>query len=86
VRHSGIGEPDSSLAGGETKRAVMVGDSRTDVDTAIAARIAVVVVDYGYSPLPVASLGATAVIASLDALYDAVSRLPAFVAMTGARR
>jgi len=74
------------LAGGETKRAVMVGDSRTDVDTAIAARIAVVVVDYGYSPLPVASLGATAVIASLDALYDAVSRLPAFVAMTGARR
>jgi phosphoglycolate phosphatase len=74
------------LAGGEPARAVMVGDSRTDVDTAIAAGIPVVVVDHGYSPLPVASLGATAVISSLDALYDAVSRLPAFVAIAAASR
>jgi phosphoglycolate phosphatase len=68
------------LAGGSTDRAVMVGDSRTDIDTARAAAVPVVAVDYGYSPLPVASLGATAVISSLDVLYDAVSRLPSFVA------
>jgi phosphoglycolate phosphatase len=73
------------LAGGSADRAVMVGDSRTDIETARAAAVPVVAVDYGYSPLPVASLGATAVISSLEALYDAVGRLPSFVATDAGR-
>ncbi len=37
------------LAGGNPDRAVMVGDSRTDIDTAKAAGIPVVAVDFGYT-------------------------------------
>ncbi len=61
------------LAGGSDDNAVMVGDSRTDVDTARAARIPVVAVDYGYSTVPVDQLGATRVISRLADLYGAVS-------------
>ncbi|MEX0852816.1 MAG: HAD hydrolase-like protein [Bauldia sp.] len=63
------------LAGGSVGRAVMVGDSITDVDTAIAADIPVIAVDFGYSSLPAAELGATRVIARLDQLWDAVASL-----------
>ena len=63
------------LAGGSTANAIMVGDSRTDIDTAIAARIPVVAVDYGYSPIPVATLGPTRVISRLADLYDAVATI-----------
>src|SRR5690606_15727241 len=41
------------LAGGNQHRAIMVGDSRTDIDTAKAAGIPVVAVDFGYTDLPV---------------------------------
>jgi phosphoglycolate phosphatase len=37
------------LAGGDASRAVMLGDSRTDIDTAKAAGIPVIAVDFGYS-------------------------------------
>lgn len=40
-------------AGGNRNRALMVGDSRTDIDTAKAAGIPVVAVDFGYTDLPV---------------------------------
>lgn len=40
-------------AGGNRERALMVGDSRTDIDTAKAAGIPVVAVDFGYTDLPV---------------------------------
>lgn len=40
-------------AGGDQNRAIMVGDSRTDIDTAKAAGIPVVAVDFGYTDLPV---------------------------------
>jgi phosphoglycolate phosphatase len=53
----------------------MVGDSATDVDTAIAAGVPVVAVTFGYSPTPVADLGATALINHFDELYDAVANL-----------
>jgi phosphoglycolate phosphatase len=43
------------LAGGDPARAVMVGDSRTDIDTAKAAGIPVIAVDFGYSDMPVAT-------------------------------
>jgi phosphoglycolate phosphatase len=42
-------------AGGDPERAIMIGDSRTDIDTAKAAGIPVVAVDFGYSDLPVAT-------------------------------
>lgn len=37
------------VAGGDAGRALMVGDSRTDIDTAKAAGIPVVAVDFGYT-------------------------------------
>jgi phosphoglycolate phosphatase len=63
------------LAGGDPGNAVMVGDSATDVDTAIAAKIPVVAVTFGYSPTPVAELGATVLIDHYDQLHDAATAL-----------
>ncbi|HUO92281.1 MAG TPA: HAD-IA family hydrolase, partial [Rhizomicrobium sp.] len=44
--------------GGEGAGAVMIGDSQTDVATARAVGCPVIVLTYGYSSVPVASLGA----------------------------
>ncbi len=61
------------LASGTADNAIMVGDSITDIDTALAANIPVVAVSFGYSPLPVADLKPTRVIDRLDKLWDAVA-------------
>ena len=45
-------------AGGEPRRAVMIGDSPTDVRTARAAAVPIVAVDFGYTDVPIVSLGA----------------------------
>ena len=58
------------LAGGQPDRALMVGDSRADVDAAKAARVPVVAVSFGYSDVPPAELGA-------DVLIDTYADLPA---------
>ncbi len=57
----GMAKPDPEIlrrtiaaAGGEVGRAIMVGDSETDILTARAAGIPVVAVDFGYSEKPVA--------------------------------
>jgi phosphoglycolate phosphatase len=42
-------------AGGDPERAVMIGDSQTDINTAKAAGIPVIAVDFGYSDLPVST-------------------------------
>lgn len=63
------------LAGGAADNAVMVGDSRTDIDTANAAIIPVVAVDFGYSPIPVAEFKPTRVIARFDQLWGAVQSI-----------
>ena len=63
------------LAGGTGTRAVMVGDSRIDIETAKAANVPVVVVEFGYSPIPAGELGADRVIAHFDELWDAVATL-----------
>ena len=59
----GIQKPDPEIlrrtiaaAGGDPKRAVMIGDSGTDIDTARAAGIPVVAVEFGYSDPPVTEL------------------------------
>lgn len=54
-----------SKAGGHSSAAVMVGDSRTDVATARAAKVPVIAVDFGYSDIPASELGADRVIGSL---------------------
>jgi phosphoglycolate phosphatase len=62
-------------AGGDTAHAVMVGDSMTDVATARAANIPVIAVDFGYTEIPPAELGADRLISHFDALADAVREL-----------
>lgn len=55
-------------AGGDPDRAVMIGDSRTDIDTAKAAGIPVVAVDFGYTDVPVSVLGPNRIISHFDEL------------------
>jgi len=62
-------------AGGRIERAVMVGDSGTDIDTARAARIPVIAVDFGYTETPVVALGPDRVISHFSELADAVAAL-----------
>jgi phosphoglycolate phosphatase len=62
-------------AGGETDRAVMVGDSGTDIATARAAGIPIVAVDFGYSEVPVAKLAPDRLISHYDQLATAVTEL-----------
>lgn len=55
-------------AGGDPERAVMIGDSRTDIDTARAAGIPVIAVDFGYTDQPVQTFSPTEVISHFDEL------------------
>ncbi|MGL5114646.1 MAG: HAD hydrolase-like protein [Beijerinckiaceae bacterium] len=59
-------------AGGDPLRALMVGDSRTDVDTARAARLPVVGVSFGYTDTPMAELSPDALIHHFDDLAEVV--------------
>ncbi|MGH6769089.1 MAG: phosphoglycolate phosphatase [Xanthobacteraceae bacterium] len=70
-----IAKPDPEIlrltiarAGGEPTRAVMIGDSMTDIATARAAGIPVVAVDFGYTETPVTALGPDRVVSSFAAL------------------
>jgi phosphoglycolate phosphatase len=78
----GIQKPDPEMlrrtiakAGGSAACALMVGDSTTDIDTARAAGIPVVAVDFGYTETPVALLGPDRVISHFDALPAAIAEL-----------
>lgn len=62
-------------AGGRIERAVMVGDSATDVLTARNARVPVVVVPFGYTDTPPEELGGDVLVRHFDALPDAVAQL-----------
>jgi phosphoglycolate phosphatase len=59
-------------AGGDPARAVMVGDSETDVNVARAAGIPVIGVDFGYTRTPMAELSPDRLISHFDALPAAV--------------
>jgi phosphoglycolate phosphatase len=63
------------VAGGDPARAVMVGDSETDVATAVAAQVPVIAVSFGYSARDVATLGANHVVDSFAEIWDAVASL-----------
>lgn len=62
-------------ARGDPRRALMVGDSKADVDTAKAAGAPVVAVDFGYTDVPVAELGPDRVISHFDELWEAAHAL-----------
>jgi len=61
------------LTGGDPDRAVMVGDSRTDIDTAKAAGIPVVAVDFGYTDRHVREFEPSKVISHFDELTPALA-------------
>lgn len=63
------------LAGGRSDKAVMVGDTQTDILTAQSAGIPIIAVDFGYSDVPVEDLGPDRVISSFDALHPAAAAL-----------
>lgn len=63
------------LAGGDPARAVMVGDSDTDISTARAAGIPSIAVTFGYTDVPVAELGANEVIDHYDEFDAALLRI-----------
>ena len=56
--------------GVEAAHALYVGDGETDVRTARAANVPVVLVEGGYTTTPVGALGADAVVAALKGLLD----------------
>jgi phosphoglycolate phosphatase len=60
------------MAGGSFERTVMVGDSKTDIETARNAKVPVVAVDFGYTELPIAAYEPDVVISHFDGLWDAV--------------
>lgn len=62
-------------AGGLATKAVMVGDSLSDIATAKAALVPVVAVDFGYTEVPVDKLGADIVISHFDRLFNAATAL-----------
>jgi phosphoglycolate phosphatase len=80
----GVQKPDPEVfrrtvlrAGGEPARAVMVGDSKTDIHTARAAKVPVVAVDFGYTEVPIETLDPDRVISSFAELPAAIAELTA---------
>lgn len=78
----GVAKPDPKplietvrAAGGDIRRAIMVGDLITDIKTARAAGAPVIAVDFGYTDVPVADLGPDRVISHFDELFDAAETL-----------
>ena len=64
-------------ARGNADRAIMVGDSVTDIATARAAEVPVIAVDFGYTETPVAMLNPDRVISHFDHLPMTVFDLAA---------
>jgi phosphoglycolate phosphatase len=63
------------LAGGSASLAIMVGDSKTDIDTARAAELPVIAVPFGYTDIPASKLGADSVIGHFDEIDAAIAQL-----------
>jgi phosphoglycolate phosphatase len=62
-------------AGGRNDKTIMVGDSKTDIETAKNAKIPVVAVDFGYTDLPVEAYEPDRIISHFDDLWDAAESL-----------
>jgi phosphoglycolate phosphatase len=75
----GVTKPDPRIlhetiarAGGDPARAIMIGDSITDITTARNASIPVIAVDFGYTEIPVAELKPDRVISRFADLPEAI--------------
>jgi phosphoglycolate phosphatase len=64
-------------AGGDVARTIMVGDSKTDIETARSAGLPSICVDFGYTDIPAVDLGATRVISHFDELGEAIDAIAA---------
>ena len=62
-------------AGGDPARTVYLGDSITDVKTAKAANIPCILVSFGYTAMPVETLGGDIIIDHFDELDEAIDKL-----------
>jgi len=78
----GVHKPDPGIlrntivrAGGEPAKAIMIGDTKTDIHTARAANVPVIAVDFGYSDVPVATLRPDLVISAFSDLPAAIGAL-----------
>ena len=78
----GVGKPDPkplletiAAAGGSLARAIMVGDSKTDITTARAAGVPVIAVDFGYTDAPVTDFDPDRVISHFRELPSACASL-----------
>lgn len=78
----GVAKPDPTpllrtieSAGGDPARAIMVGDSKTDIATAKAAGVPVIAVDFGYTDRPVQEFSPDRVISHFSELSAAAARL-----------
>lgn len=78
----GVRKPDPDhirrtvqAAGGALDRAIMIGDSATDINAAKAAAIPVIAVPFGYTDTPVAELGPDRIVDHFDALTEAIDQL-----------
>lgn len=59
----------------DSPRALMVGDSETDILTARNAGVPVIAVPFGYTPRPVEEFGPDRLIGHFDEAYDAIQEL-----------
>ena len=78
----GVQKPDPNVlrrtilaAGGSPERAIMIGDSETDVRTAKSAGIPIVAVDFGYTERPVAEFRPDRIISHFTELPPALAAL-----------
>jgi phosphoglycolate phosphatase len=78
----GIQKPDPEIlrrtilaAGGSPQRAIMIGDSPTDIRTARATGVPVIAVDFGYSERPVADFAPDRIISHFAQLPGAISTI-----------
>ncbi len=68
-------EKTAQLAGHQLEHAIMIGDSETDINAAINAKIPSVAVTFGYTTVPAAQLGATHVIDHFSELPNAITKI-----------
>ena len=68
-------EAATQRAGGDPGRAVLIGDSRTDVDTARNADVPVILVSYGYRTDPIDDLAPDFVVHEFGSVPATLSRL-----------
>ena len=88
LREARRAAPDATVerAGGDPRRAIMVGNCRTDIDTARAAGLPVIAVDFGYTDVPVAALGPDRTIDHFDACSTPCGRRPRLAGVASGRR